>query len=128
MKRRAYWAVALAVIIGLGVLSRVVHTGWVLIDKYLGDALYAAMMYVLIRLFSRSAPLRIAMVSMTIMTVLEMFQLTMIPAHLLTSDHLAVRVAARLLGTEFAFRDLLAYAIGISSVYLADRGTWTVDA
>ena len=36
----------LAAIIAAGILSRVIHTGWIVFDKYLGDALYAAMVYV----------------------------------------------------------------------------------
>jgi len=31
-----------------------------------------------------------------------------------------VRVCARLMGTEFSFLDLLTYAVGIASIYLAD--------
>jgi hypothetical protein len=92
------------------------------VDKYLGDALYAAMVYVLISLVWQTSRLRKAVLAMLIMTALEVFQLTMIPAHMLTSGNLAERVFARLLGTEFSFRDLLAYAVGIVSVVVSDRG------
>ena len=40
----------LAAIVATGILSRVIHTGWIVFDKYLGDALYAAMVYLLISL------------------------------------------------------------------------------
>ena len=48
------------------------------------------------------------------MTVIELFQLTMIPAHLLANEHVMVRICARLMGTEFSFLDLLTYAVGIA--------------
>jgi len=35
----------IGIIIALGILSRLIHTGFVVLDKYLGDALYAAMVY-----------------------------------------------------------------------------------
>jgi hypothetical protein len=98
-----------------------VHTGFVVFDKYLGDALYAAMVYTLLRLFWRAAAsARLAVSAMALMTVIELFQLTMIPAHLLANEHVMVRICARLMGTEFSFLDLLAYGVGIGCIYLAD--------
>jgi rRNA processing protein Krr1/Pno1 len=90
-------------------------------DKYLGDALYAAMVYAILRLISRAYSRRTAVTAMAIMTAIEFFQLTMIPAHLLRSPHLIVRICARLIGTEFSFLDLLAYAVGITGIYFASR-------
>ena len=104
----------------MGVLSRIVHSGFVIIDKYLGDALYAAMVYVILRLLWRASPVAVGMSAMIAMTFVELFQLTMIPAHMLASDHLLTRICARLLGTEFSFLDLLAYAVGIACICLAD--------
>jgi Protein of unknown function (DUF2809) len=90
-------------------------------DKYLSDALYAAMVYAILRLFWRAAArARVAVSAMAIMTVIELFQLTMIPAHLLANEHVMVRICARLMGTEFSFLDLLTYAVGIAWTYLAD--------
>src|SRR5512140_2404628 len=91
---RAPWALCIAAIIALGILSRTVHTGLVVFDKYLGDALYAAMAYAILRLFWRGAA--VAVYAMAVMTAIELFQLTLIPAQLLTSKHLAVRISARL--------------------------------
>lgn len=110
----------LAGIIAAGILSRIVHTGFILFDKYLGDALYAAMVYVILRLFWRARPTKVAIAAMIVMTAVELFQLTMIPAHLLTSGHVLVRICARLMGTEFSFLDLLTYAAGIAGIRLAD--------
>ncbi len=113
--------VLLVCIVALGIASRVVHTGWIVFDKYLGDALYAAMAYTLIGMVTCKPPVRKAAIAMSIMTAIELFQLTMIPAHLARSPHFAVRVAARLLGAQFSFIDLFAYAVGIFGVFLLDR-------
>ena len=121
LKSRASWVLCLVGIITVGILSRVVHTGLVVVDKYLGDALYAAMVYTILRLSWRAAaPARLAASAMAVMTVIELFQLTMIPAHLLANEHVMVRICAHLIGTEFSFLDLLAYAVGIACIYLAD--------
>ena len=91
----------LAGLLAMGLLSRAVQTGCVIFDKYHGDALYAAMVA---------------------MTTLELFQLTMIPARLMAKKYLALRVLARLTGTEFSLLDLLAYAAEIECVYWVDSG------
>ena len=116
--RRVWWVV-LAGIVFVGLLSRVAHTGIRLFDKYLGDALYAAMVYVLFRLTGRIR--RVTMWAAVAMTAIEFFQLTRVAAHMLGSKSLAVRACARLLGTEFSLLDLLAYAVGIGCLAAIDR-------
>ncbi len=120
MQFRKYWLSSLFVIIAAGIVSRTIHTGWIMIDKYLGDMLYAAMIYVLLSLFWYGVPLRKAMVSMVLMTALEFFQLTRIPAQLFTHDNVILRAIARLLGTEFSFLDLIAYSVGIIAIASID--------
>ena len=120
LRSRASWILCLVGIVAIGILSRVVHTGLVVFDKYLGDALYAAMIYVILRLLWRASALAVAVSAMAVMTLVELFQLTMIPAHMLANQHLIVRICARLMGTEFSFLDLLAYGVGIGCIYLAD--------
>ena len=122
MKSRQSWVLCLLGIVLVGILSRTLHTGLVLFDKYLGDALYAAMVYAILRLFWRAA--RLAVPAMVVMTLIELFQLTMIPARMLASEHLIVRICARLMGTDFSFLDLLAYAVGIGCIYLADSSAY----
>ena len=118
LKSRASWFLCLICIIGTGILSRLVHTGLAVFDKYLGDALYAAMVYVILRLLMwRKA---VAVPTIVIMLGIELFQLTMIPAHMLASEHLVARICARLIGSEFSLSDLLAYGAGIGCIYLAD--------
>jgi hypothetical protein len=118
LRSRQSWVFCIAGIIAIGILSRVVHTGLAVFDKYLGDALYAAMVYGILRLLSRAAAS--AVCAMLVMTAIELFQLTMIPGHMLASEHLATRICARLIGVEFGFLDLLAYGVGIGCIYLVD--------
>jgi hypothetical protein len=118
LRSRLFWALCIAGIIAMGILSRVVHTGFVVFDKYLGDALYATMVYAVLRLLSR--PAASAVCAMLVMTGIELFQLTLIPAHMLASEHLMTRICARLMGEEFSFLDLLAYGVGIGCIYLLD--------
>ncbi len=118
LRSRLFWVFCIVGIIAMGILSRVVHTGVAVFDKYLGDALYAAMVYAILRLLSRAAAS--AVCAMVVMTAIELFQLTMIPAHMLASEHLMTRICAQLLGVEFGFLDLLAYGVGIGCIYLAD--------
>lgn len=116
--RGFWWGLLAAIIVG-GILSRVAHTGLRLLDKYLGDALYAAMVYVLLRLTGHIQ--RVAMWAAVAMTAIEIFQLTGIAAGMLRSGHPAVRACARLLGTEFSMLDLVAYAVGIGCIAAVDR-------
>ena len=107
------------VIVAVGLLTRLVPLGNILWDKYLGDALYAAMVCTLVR------PTWVAAL---VMVAIECFQLTGIPAGLLASDSLPLRLLARALGTHFSLLDLAAYAVGIAayratSEYLARRAT-----
>ena len=118
MRSRASWVYCIVGIIAMGLLSRAVHTGLAVFDKYLGDALYAMMVYAILRLLSRAAAS--AVCAMVVMTAIELFQLTMIPAHMLASEHLMTRICARLMGVEFSFLDLLAYGVGIGCIYLVD--------
>jgi hypothetical protein len=116
---RGFWWALLAAIVIAGVLSRAVQTGFRIFDKYLGDALYAAMVYVILRLTGRIT--RVAVWAAAAMASIELFQLTGIAAGMFHSGHAAARVCARLMGTEFSVIDLLAYAAGIVCIAAVDR-------
>jgi Protein of unknown function (DUF2809) len=118
LRSRPSWLLCIIGIIAMGVLSRIIHTGFVVFDKYLGDALYAAMVYGMLRLVS--SPSASALCATIVMTAIELFQLTMIPARMLASGHMTTRICARLMGVEFSFVDLLSYAVGIGCIYLVD--------
>ena len=118
LRSRLSWLLCIVAIIAAGILSRVVHTGFAVFDKYLGDALYAMMVYAILRLVSAAAASAVS--AMVVMIAIESFQLTMIPARMLASECLITRICARLIGVEFSFLDLLAYAVGITCIYLVD--------
>lgn len=118
-KRRLRWGLVFAVIVAAGLGSRLIATGWVIFDKYLGDALYAAMIYALLRMFIDRP--RATVFAALLMLAVECFQLTMIPARLVASDGILIRLLGWLLGTRFDWLDLLAYGVGIGAIYLVDR-------
>ena len=125
LRSQAFWARCLVGIVTTGILSRVVHTGLVVFDKYMGDVLYAAMVYAILRLLSTKAvPVNVALTSLVVMTGIELFQLTLIPANLAASENGIARIFGQLLGTQFSFLDLLAYTVGIGGAYLADFSHW----
>ena len=97
----------------LGILSRLVTTGVVLWDKYLGDALYAILVYLLLSLGRWRSPGRKALVALLIMVAIESFQLTGIPYQLSQRAAWLPRLVAIVLGTHFAWGDLWAYLVGI---------------
>lgn len=115
---RGFWWALLAMIVATGVLSRVVHTGLRGVDKYPGDALYAAMIYVIFRLIGMR---HVAFWTALTMFAIEAFQLTGIAAEMLRSPSLTVRICARLLGTGFSVMDLVAYAVGIGCLWGVER-------
>lgn len=117
-KRRLLVCLVTVIVMGLG--SRMIHSGFMVVDKYLGDALYAAMVYLLLSLFCRSAPLRKAVAVMLIMTVLETFQLTAIPLGMSRSANILIKIIGRLIGTTFSWLDLAAYMAGIIVVFFGD--------
>jgi len=100
----------LAAVIGAGLLSRSGRTGFILIGKYLGGSLYAAMIYLLL---TRGPIGKRAAGAMAIVSAIEVFQITCIPARMAAEPALLARVAGWLLGTVSAWGDLLAYGVGI---------------
>lgn len=76
------------------------------------------MVYMILRLKWNAGVAAVS--AMVIMTAIELFQLTLIPARLMESSHVIIRVAARLMGTQFSLLDLLAYAVGIGLTYVLD--------
>lgn len=119
MNSRRFWWVLLTAIICAGLLSRTTRTGFLIFDKYLGDALYAAMVYIILRLTGLFT--RVALWAAIVMLAIELFQLTGIPATMHRDAHPAVRIGARLLGSTFSVLDLAAYAVGILFTAGVDR-------
>jgi hypothetical protein len=111
----------LLAILGLGIGSRAFATGLPILDKYLGDGLYAAMFFILFTIGLKGRATLSALLAGLIVGSLEVFQLSGIPLELSRSDYAFVRLVAKLIGTKFGYLDILAYAIGILLCYLIDR-------
>lgn len=107
--------------IALGVISRILRFENAIFDKYLGDALYAILFYLLISmLVSELRAIRKATIVFMLMMTLELFQLTRIPMALSQNENVLARIAAMLLGTVFSWLDILAYLVGIVIVASVD--------
>lgn len=118
---RKVYLVAVIIVIGVGILSRTVNTNILLFDKYLGDALYAALIYTLLRIWQPAGSRRThANWAMIIVFAIELFQLTGIPLTLQQSGNALLELVAMVLGTHYSWFDVVAYAVGILSAYAVD--------
>jgi hypothetical protein len=121
-QRRAVYIICLVVVSGAGIASRVFYLGHPLLDKYLGDAVYAIFFYLLLGIiWDRWQPRTKAGLTLAFVLVVEVFQLTSIPLQFSQSDSFCLRFASILLGTRFAWWDIVAYLVGIAGIYLLDR-------
>jgi hypothetical protein len=115
--RRFVYLAALALAVGLGLLSRLLPLGWWPWDKSLGDALYAVAAY--LALSALGPGWRVAWragLALGWCLAVEALQATGVPgqyAHLL-----AVRW---LIGTTFAWHDVACYVVGVAFSAFADR-------
>ena len=120
-RHRLLWVTCL--VAAIGIISRVVQIGSSIWDKYVGDTVYAAVFYLVLRLVWEEGTV-IAKVILTIVYVaaIEAFQLTQIPASLGQSTSLAIRAFGYVvLGSGFSWWDMLAYLVGIGGVSLIDE-------
>jgi hypothetical protein len=121
-KRRIAGILCLVVVSAIGIASRVLYTGSIFIDKYLGDVVYAAVFYLFLGIvWDRGRARSKALFTLLFVLAVEVFQLTLIPLRFSESDSYFLRFASILLGTQFAWLDLVAYSVGIAGVYLLDE-------
>ncbi len=114
--RRRRLAGALLVTVALGIASRRVHLGVPVWDKSLGDALYAVAVYLVFGLLRpHSQPRQAGLASLAFCLAVEVVQATGLPGRY---AHLA---AVRwLVGTQFAWHDIVCYCVGVAAMYLVD--------
>ena len=106
--------IVLGVIILSGIGSRLIATGFALFDNYLGDALYAAMLFMLLLVFAPRLTLaKAALIGFGLVVLIELFQQTGIPLAMRSHENSLIQLMALLLGTTFNYWDLVSYAIGI---------------
>jgi hypothetical protein len=103
-----------------GIVTRRVHLGVMAWDKSAGDALYAAAVYFAIAfVFPRAGLLTVALLALIYCFGIELFQLTGIPVTLARSRPWV----HWLLGSTFAWHDVVCYALGIPLAAVVDRVT-----
>lgn len=112
MKSRIYYFLVFLFIISLGILSRKTN----LIPLYIGDFLYAIMIYVLTRIFFiNKRALFIAVISLLLCYSIEFFQLYQAEWIIEIRKSLFGRYV---LGQEFLWSDILAYTFGIVASFV----------
>ena len=120
-KLRVYYSLSIIMTIIIGISSRVFETGNPVFDKYLGDALYAILIYLLLGfLWDEIRPIIKLIISTIVVLMIEIFQISGIPLQLSQSDNILLRIISILIGTEFSFHDIYAYIIGLVIMYLLD--------
>ena len=124
MHVRTRYGLAMVATLAIGILSRVVSTGSPLTDKYLGDALYAIAIYLVLAIFRpQRAPRWRAMLTTVAVLAIECFQLTGWPADWREEASFFWRGLSVVLGTTFGWWDVLAYLVGIAAVWSLDETT-----
>lgn len=108
MRQRTVAALAAVGLVGLGL---VVSRGDGVVADKVGDVLYAALVYVLLVVVApRARPWTLAAVAFGVCVLVELAQLTGIPAAIVD----VVPAARYVLGTTFVALDLVAYAVGVT--------------
>ena len=119
---RLIYAIAIVLVIALGIVSRQVRLGNILWDKYLGDALYAVMLYLGLRwLWPRQGTVKHLVWATVLVLLIESFQLTGIPAAMRLSGSSIQKLISVALGTKFHLYDILSYLVGNAVVWAVDR-------
>jgi len=124
-RQRLGYLFAAIITIVIGIVSRVVQTEILIFDKYLGDALYAVLIYLIFRITFPWHPIHIhAIIAIVLAIAIELFQITGVPASMRVSDNPVLKLASIVLGTKFAILDIVAYAIGVLIAWLTD--VWSI--
>ena len=108
-------------VIVLGIISRTIQFNHIILDKYLGDALYAVLFYLIFKLLlPKKKILHLSLYSLITILAIEAFQLTGIPLELRQSGNQLAYYLSIALGTKFSYLDIVAYMVGIVSVACID--------
>ncbi|MDG1872638.1 MAG: DUF2809 domain-containing protein [Mariniblastus sp.] len=93
-----------------------------ILDKYFGDALYAALIYLMLRAAcpQQANSLHLIAAAFTVIAI-ELFQLTGIGLEWREQGNRFQKLISIALGTRFGFIDLFAYAVGLAGIYWFDR-------
>lgn len=115
MKQRAGYLILIIIVITLGLLSRRIA----LIPAATGDALYALMMFFIVRFcLLRKSSLSVALLSLAICFAIEISQAIQTPRLQALRNTQPGRLV---LGQGFLWTDLLAYVAGVLSGWAIDK-------
>ena len=115
LKLRLYYLVAIIIVIALGLLSR--HADF--IPLWIGDILWALMVYFGIRALFITSPLKhVVMMSLLFCFVIEFSQLYQAPW---INQVRSTLLGHLILGQGFLWGDLLAYIVGVGIGALLDK-------
>lgn len=118
---RIVYGVLFAMVFVAGILSRTIDFDTKLLDKYLGDALYAVIFYLALGILApRQRPMVRAIATAIFVVVIECFQLTGIPMELRHQGGMS-KLISLVLGTVFSWWDMLAYFVGIVAITWFDK-------
>ena len=114
-RRRSWLLVAGALTIAVGLAAHLLGSGP--LADLAGDALYAVLVYLVMAfVFPRASMLRVGLSALGICVLIELFQLTGLPAEL-AAAFWPVRLV---LGAGFDALDLVAYAAGVVLATVCD--------
>lgn len=118
--RRTGLAVATALVIGIGLTTRLPGIDWSpLLGKYLGSLLWGAMVYCLVGFMRPRWPMSlVALVAACMAVSVELSQLWHTPW---LDGFRQTRLGVLLIGRFFAWADIAAYLAGIALAAAADR-------
>lgn len=118
-RNRKIYLLLIPFVMGLGILSR--KFSYILPDllnTYLGDAIWAAMIYVMVAfVFANKLPKQIAVFSLLFCYAIEVSQLYQAPW---INNIRNTTLGALVLGSGFLWSDLLAYVLGVVAVLVIE--------
>lgn len=118
LKLRLFYLAATALVLVTGYLSRQWSAKGSFVHLYVGDAIWAAMIYAGFRFLKPQAPLKTALLAALVMTWLiefsQFYQAPWINALRQT------RLGGLILGFSFLRSDLVMYTLGIGTAWLVD--------
>ena len=119
MRKRKVYLILIPTVMGLGILSR--KFNYFLpnfINTYLGDAIWAAMIYTMMAfVFAKKTSKQVAVYSLLFCYAIEISQLYQ--ATWINSIRNTV-LGALVLGSGFLWSDLLAYALGVGLAFIIE--------
>jgi hypothetical protein len=112
MGRRTRLVRILAIVVALGLASRSVRIGWGWWDKSLGDACYAAAVFLLISVIVPNIRIGLAAaLAIGVCVAIECFKLTGLPSQ--WDGNPVLRV---IFGSAFSWRNIVCYCVGVGAM------------